>query len=60
LTAVVKKISKGRFSEKIPYTNQQSDIDGLAKAIDKMGLNLRLALKRIRSGLSEKPTVNND
>ena len=57
LTAVVKKISKGRFSEKIPYTNQQSDIGDLAKAIDKMGLNLRLALKRIRSGLSEKPTV---
>ncbi|MFT7387328.1 MAG: hypothetical protein ACI8VC_000568 [Candidatus Endobugula sp.] len=60
LTASVEKLSKGRFSEVVPYADQSSDIGRLAKAIDRIALNLRLALKRIRSGLPDnKPRSNN-
>ncbi len=49
LTESANNFSKGRFGESIGYTDRNDEIGELAKAIERMGVSIRLALKRLKS-----------
>lgn len=54
LVNTLEAFSKGRFSDAVPYLQRQDAVGDLAKSIDRIGLSLRLALKRIRSIIPPK------
>ncbi len=49
LTEAANNFSKGRFGEGIRYTQRNDEIGELAKSIERMGVSIRLALKRLKS-----------
>ena len=48
LTKIADEISKGHLGSKIPGTGRTDEIGALAKAIDRMGISIQLAMKRLR------------
>ncbi len=48
LTAVADKISMGELNEKVVATNRSDEIGGLARAIERMGVSLKMAFERLR------------
>ncbi len=49
LTATANNFSKGKFGESVDYTDRQDEIGDLAKSIERMGVSIRLALKRLKA-----------
>lgn len=49
LTISANNFSKGRFGDGINYTDRNDEIGELAKAVERMGVSIRLALKRLKS-----------
>jgi methyl-accepting chemotaxis protein len=49
LTEAANNYSKGRFGEGITYTDRNDEIGELAKAVERMGVSIRLALKRLKT-----------
>jgi methyl-accepting chemotaxis protein len=49
LTHLANNFSKGRFDESMSYGERKDEIGELAKAIERMGVSIRLALKRIKA-----------
>jgi methyl-accepting chemotaxis protein len=56
LAATIKKLTEsennfsiGRFGDAVDYTERNDEIGELAKAIERMGVSIRLVLKRLRS-----------
>lgn len=47
LTAIAEGISRGQLGEKIAYVGRLDEIGALARAIDRLGTSVRLALQRI-------------
>jgi methyl-accepting chemotaxis protein len=48
LIAVAEQLSKGQFQDAIPGTGRGDEIGALARAIDRLGLSIRLAMDRLR------------
>ncbi len=48
LTVVADKISMGELNEKIIATDRSDEIGGLARAIERMGISLKMSLERLR------------
>jgi methyl-accepting chemotaxis protein len=49
LTESANNFSKGRFGDPIDFTKRNDEIGELAKSIERMGVSIRLALKRLKS-----------
>lgn len=49
LTQTANDFSKGRLTEQVKYTDRNDEIGELAKSIERMGISIRLALKRLKS-----------
>lgn len=49
LTVAADKLSMGELNEKIVATDRSDEIGGLARAIERMGVSLKMALERLRS-----------
>jgi methyl-accepting chemotaxis protein len=49
LTVAAEKISMGELNEKIVATDRSDEIGGLARAIERMGISLKMALERLRA-----------
>ena len=52
LTNVANSFSKGNFDEGVAYTDRNDEIGDLAHSIERMGVSIRLALKRLKSAKS--------
>lgn len=48
LIAVTEQLSKGQFQDAIPETGRSDEIGALARAIDRLGVSIRLAMDRLR------------
>lgn len=48
LTMTANNFSKGKFGEAVEFTNRNDEIGDLAKSIERMGVSIRLSLKRLR------------
>jgi methyl-accepting chemotaxis protein len=48
LIAVAEQLSKGHFQDTIPETGRGDEIGALARAIDRLGVSIRLAMDRLR------------
>jgi methyl-accepting chemotaxis protein len=48
LIAVTEQLSKGQFQDAIPETGRGDEIGALARAIDRLGLSIRMAMDRLR------------
>lgn len=48
LIAVAEQLSKGQFQDTIPGTGRGDEIGALARAIERLGLSIRLAMDRLR------------
>lgn len=49
LTSTANSFSKGNFDDGVAYTNRNDEIGDLAHSIERMGVSIRLALKRLKS-----------
>ena len=54
LTTAANNFSKGQFDESIGYTERNDEIGDLAKSIERMGVSIRLALKRLKSAVTKQ------
>jgi len=48
LIAVTEQLSRGQFQDAIPETGRGDEIGALARAIDRLGLSIRMAMDRLR------------
>jgi methyl-accepting chemotaxis protein len=48
LTAVAEELSSGKFDTAIPQTSRGDEIGSLARAVERMGFSIRLAMERLR------------
>lgn len=48
LIAVTEQLSKGQFQDAIPGTGRGDEIGALARAIDRLGVSIRMAMDRLR------------
>jgi methyl-accepting chemotaxis protein len=48
LITVTEQLSKGQFQDSIPETGRGDEIGALARAIDRLGVSIRLAMDRLR------------
>jgi methyl-accepting chemotaxis protein len=48
LIAVAEQLSKGQFQDSIPETGRGDEIGALARAIERLGVSIRLAMDRLR------------
>lgn len=48
LTAVAEELSSGKFDSAIPQTSRGDEIGSLARAVERMGFSIRLAMERLR------------
>lgn len=53
LTNVANNFSKGHFGDPVEYTERKDEFGELAKSIERIGVSIRLALKRLKSSSGE-------
>lgn len=48
LTAIAQELSTGKFDLKVPHTGRGDEIGSLARAIERLGVSIQLAMDRLR------------
>jgi methyl-accepting chemotaxis protein len=49
LTAIAENISRGKLDEKVVEIERSDEIGALARAIERMGVSIKMAFERLRS-----------
>jgi methyl-accepting chemotaxis protein len=48
LTAIAEKLSKGQLDVTIPQTSRGDEIGSLARAVERLGVSIQMAMDRLR------------
>ena len=43
------QFSQGRFTDSVGYTDRDDEVGGMAKVVERLGMSIRMALKRLKS-----------
>lgn len=49
ITVSAEQFSQGRFTDSVSYTDRDDEIGGMANVVERLGMSIRLALKRLKS-----------